>query len=198
MKKTIVFYIATLTRGGAERVIANLANYFHTQGYRVYMVTLEPEEGLYPLAKGIHKIVLRTGECRGIAGRVTNVVRRVTMLRKLLKRTNAEAIVSFIGKTNLRAILASLGLKTKVIVSVRSAPEREYAGRLRGMLARFLFCLADGIAFQSEGARAFFPTPVRKKCSGSKRETGDAPDNLWRWRLHGDGEKAGEEAGSFG
>lgn len=163
MKKTIVFYIATLTRGGAERVIANLANYFHTQGYRVYMVTLEPEEGLYPLAKGIHKIVLRTGECRGIAGRVTNVVRRVTMLRKLLKRTNAEAIVSFIGKTNLRAILASLGLKTKVIVSVRSAPEREYAGKLRGTLARFLFCLADGIAFQSEGARAFFPKPVRKK-----------------------------------
>ena len=58
VKKTIVFYIATLTRGGAERVIVNLANYFCREGYETYMVTLEPEEGLYPMEEGIRQIVL--------------------------------------------------------------------------------------------------------------------------------------------
>lgn len=163
MKKTIVFYIATLTRGGAERVIANLANYFYREGYRVYMVTLEPDEGLYPLESGIHKVVLEMKEGGGIAGRGANALRRITQVRSLLKKTKAQTLVSFIGKTNIRAILAALGLPTKVIVSVRSAPEREYAGKFQKTLARFLFCLADGIVFQSEGARAFFPKAAQKK-----------------------------------
>lgn len=163
MKKTIVFYIATLTRGGAERVIVNLANYFYTQGYEVYMVTLEPDEGLYPMEEGIHKWVLENRQKRGITGRLQGALGRILQVRKLLRETEAEALVSFIGKTNIRAILAALGTKTRVFVSVRSAPEREYAGRFQRLLAKGLFCLADGIVFQSERARDFFPKTVQKK-----------------------------------
>lgn len=193
MKKTIVFYIATLTRGGAERVIVNLANYFYRQGYEVYMVTLEPDEGLYPMEDGIKKVVLdqpqsgngavssrQSGNDAALSGqqpendaasggqlrffhRIRAAVGRITKVRRLLRETQAQALVSFIGKTNIRAILAGLGTKTKVFVSVRSAPEREYAGALWRLLAKCLFCFADGIIFQSEGAKAFFPEPVRKK-----------------------------------
>ena len=163
MKKTIVFYIATLTRGGAERVIVNLANYFYGQGYEVYMVTLEPDEGLYPMEDGIHKVVLDTTQGDGVVGRIKGALERITKVRKLLRDTGAQALVSFIGKTNIRAILAALGTKTKVFVSVRSAPGREYAGTLQRILAKTLFCFADGIVFQSEGAKAFFPKAAQKK-----------------------------------
>lgn len=163
MKQTIVFYIATLTRGGAERVIVNLANYFYRQGYEVYMVTLEEDEGLYPMEEGIHKIVLTDCQSGGITGRMKGMLGRITQVRSLLKKTQAQALVSFIGKTNLRAILAAFGTQTKVFVSVRSAPEREYKGKLQSFLARVLFCFADGIIFQSEGAKAFFPKAVQKK-----------------------------------
>lgn len=172
MKKTIVFYIATLTRGGAERVIVNLANYFCSQGYEVYMVTLEPDEGLYPMNDGIKKVVLdqpengnadQTGAGLRIVSRIRAAAGRITKVRRLLKMTQASALVSFIGKTNIRAILAGLGTKTKVFVSVRSAPEREYAGTLQRFLAKSLFCFADGIVFQSEGAKAFFPKAAQKK-----------------------------------
>lgn len=163
MKKTIVFYIATLTRGGAERVIVNLANYFYRQGYEVYMVTLEPEEGLYPMEDGIHKVVLEDEQKSGIIGRIRGALGRITQVRRLLADTQAQTLVSFIGKTNIRAILAALGTKTKVFVSVRSAPGREYAGRLQSVLAKTLFCFADGIVFQSEGAKAFFPKTVQRK-----------------------------------
>lgn len=163
MKKTIVFYIATLTRGGAERVIVNLANYFYRQGYEVYMVTLEPDEGLYQMEEGIHKLVLQTEPSNGIIGRICGMLQRIAKVRTLLLKTQAQALVSFIGKTNIRAILAALGTKTKVFVSVRSAPEREYAGKLQTGLAKLLFCFADGIIFQSEGAKSFFPKTVQKK-----------------------------------
>lgn len=187
MKKTIVFYIATLTRGGAERVIVNLANYFYKQGYEVYMVTLEPDEGLYPMEDGIKKVVLdqpRDGgqSGNGAAGsgqqpengvssgaemrffhRIRAAAGRITKVRRLLRETQAQALVSFIGKTNIRAILAGLGTKTKVFVSVRSAPEREYAGTFQRFLAKRLFCFADGVIFQSEGAKAFFPKMAQKK-----------------------------------
>lgn len=166
MKKTIVFYIATLTRGGAERVIVNLANYFYRQGYEVYMVTLEPDEGLYPMETGIKKVVLDQptdgGETRFFR-RIRAAAGRITKVRGLLRETQAQALVSFIGKTNIRAVLAGLCTKTKVFVSVRSAPEREYAGTLQRLLAKLLFCFADGVIFQSEGAKAFFPKPAQKK-----------------------------------
>lgn len=162
-KRTIVFYIATLTRGGAERVIVSLANYFCGEGWQVYMVTLEPDEGLYPMESGIRKIVLTTEPAGCVSGRLGNALGRITQVRRLLKETRAYALVSFIGKTNIRAVLAGLGLRTKVFVSVRSAPGREYPGRLQRMLARMLFCLAAGVVFQSEGARDFFPKAVRRK-----------------------------------
>ena len=116
VKKTIVFYIATLTRGGAERVIVNLANYFCREGYETYMVTLEPEEGLYPMEEGIRQIVLPMSPGGGLAVRIGNALGRITQVRRLLKETEAMALVTFIGKTNIRGILAGLGLKTKVFV----------------------------------------------------------------------------------
>lgn len=163
VKKTIVFYIATLTRGGAERVIVNLANYFYRQGYETYMVTLEPEEGLYPMEEGIQQIVLPMSPGRGPIVRIGNALGRITQVRRLLKETKAMALVTFIGKTNIRGILAGLGLPTKVFVSVRSAPGREYAGKFQQILAKLLFCLAGGIVFQSEGAKDFFPKHARQK-----------------------------------
>lgn len=159
-KKTIVFYIATLTRGGAERVMVNLANYFDAKGYRVYMVTLEPDEGLYPMSNTIEKIVL---EMSGNGSRIRNLISRVTMVRKIIKEHKADALVAFIGKTNLRGILAGLFTRTSVIVSVRSAPSREYGSKLQQFLAKVLFCFADGIVFQTKEAASFFPKYVQKK-----------------------------------
>ena len=38
-QKVIAFYIGSLAKGGAERVVVNLAEYFYQIGYRVYVVT---------------------------------------------------------------------------------------------------------------------------------------------------------------
>ncbi|MBE5847890.1 MAG: glycosyltransferase family 4 protein [Lachnospiraceae bacterium] len=162
-QKTLVCYIASLTRGGAERVMANLANWFAERGYRVILATLEEDEGLYPLSDKIEKRVLALPPCHGPVGRVKNLFGRVWQLRALFKEVHADVCLAFIGKTNIRAIMAALGTKTDVFVSVRSAPAREYKGVLQRMLARFAFRAAKGAAFQTAEAASFFPKSVQRR-----------------------------------
>ena len=54
-KGHIAFYIGSFQRGGAERVMANLAEYFYTQDYQVTLVTTYLAEEEYPFAHAAWK-----------------------------------------------------------------------------------------------------------------------------------------------
>ena len=56
-RKKIAFYIGSLAKGGAERVIVNLAEYFYSQNYEVYTVTKLKEQDEYSLNAGIIRII---------------------------------------------------------------------------------------------------------------------------------------------
>lgn len=159
--KRIAFYISVLQIGGAERVISNLANAFLENGYQVSMITDKPDPSKsYPLNEKVKRIILP--ELSG-GVRIFNAIKRVTNLRKAVKESQAEVLVSFIGKSNLRAILATRFLKTKTVVSVRSAPGREYGTKLQRVLSRTLFRVTEGAVFQTRDAQAFFAKSVQKK-----------------------------------
>lgn len=160
-ENTIAFYISSLTAGGAERVISNLANEFAAKGYEVFMLTDTMEDKEYHRLDGrVKRIMIPKSEDKG---RVSNAIGRITKLRRAVKETQASVLVSFIGKSNIRAVLATRLLKTKVVVSVRSAPAREYPTRLMQMLAKTLFRTADGVVFQTKEAQQFFSRGIRRK-----------------------------------
>lgn len=162
-EKRIAFYISTLRVGGAERAISNLANGFCEKGYRVYMITENPDDKeSYPLHCDVERIMLPKPD-KG--NRIFNMTARITNLRKAVKELRVQVLVSFIGKANIRAVLATRFTRTKSIVSVRSAPAREYGTKVRRILAKTLFCLAEGAVFQTEEARNFFASAVRKKAA---------------------------------
>ncbi len=158
MEKVIAFHIPSLVDGGAERVICNLANYFADRGYRVYMITTDMEDRPY------HKLderVTRSVLPKPTGNRIQKIYRRLGILRNAFRETGAPVVISFIGMANLRAILATRFMKTRVIVSVRSAPAREYKGKEK--LAKLLFRFAEGAVFQTQMARDYFCSSVRKK-----------------------------------
>ncbi len=160
-EKTIAFHISSLTAGGAERVISNLANEFADKGYEVFMLTDSMEDKEYHrLDERVTRVMIPKSED---GGRIANAIGRIKKLRGAVKDTHAAVLVSFIGKSNIRAVLATRGLKTAVVVSVRSAPAREYPSGLRRVLAKLLFRRADGIVFQTEEARQFFSKKIRDK-----------------------------------
>ncbi len=163
MKKKIALYISSLRRGGAERVMANLAGYFYGEGYQVLMVTTRKEEAEYELPEGIERRISEPPSQELCGGRISNFKKRFSRLREIWKEEKPDVILSFIGKNNMMAILTSRGLKIPVAVSVRGEPTEEYYNKGLRLMARHLFALADGVVLQTRRSRDFFPKRVQKK-----------------------------------
>lgn len=162
-KKRIAFYIGSLGKGGAERVMRNLAEYFYEQGYEVFMVTKLIEENEYALNPAIPRIVADITKEEETGKRLGNLVARVKKLRGIWEEIQPDVIVSFIKKNNLMALASASPLKIPVIVSVRSAPARELSGRGVKQLTFLMFRKAAGIVLQTTQAKEFFPKSLQKK-----------------------------------
>ena len=163
MAKRIALYISALRKGGAERVLVNLADYLAENGYLVTMVTQYKKENEYPLNPNVKRVISDITEEETTGSRVVNFKRRFMKLRNIWKKQKPEVILSFIGKNNILAILTSFGLGIPVAVSVRSEPAREYYNGWMRFLAKNLFALADGVILQTKECFSFFPERVKKK-----------------------------------
>ena len=162
-QKSIAFYIGSLCVGGAERVIVNLAAYFHSCGYRVTIVTKEKDDDEYPVPDGVARILADITDDEISGNRILNLYRRIAKLRTIWKQLKPDYIVSFIKKNNFMAITSAAGLHIPVIVSVRSNPAREYPDKLTRLLVRVLFARSAGVVLQTQQAKEFFPKGVQKK-----------------------------------
>lgn len=186
MKKKIALYISSLRRGGAERVMANLAGYFYGEGYQVLMVTTRREQIEYEIPEGIIRRISEPPLEELNGGRLSNFKRRFYRLREIWKEEKPDVILSFIGKNNMMAILTSLGLKIPVAVSVRGEPTEEYYSKGLRLMARQLFRLADGVTLQTKRSRGFFPKGVQRKATILRNPV--HPD-FFRERFEGEREK---------
>ena len=161
--KKIAFYCSSMSKGGAERVFANLAEYFNQKGYKVYIVTQYRYEDEYVLSSGITRIISDLTEEETGKGRIGNFVGRLSKLRRIFKEIGPDIVFSCSGKNNFMAMAANTFLKNKVVVSVVADPEQEYYTKAMRFLAKNYFALADGIVLQTLQAQAFFPKRVQKK-----------------------------------
>lgn len=162
-KKSIAFYCGSLARGGTERVIVNLAEYFNRIGYRVYIITQYQYEMEYPIEPGIIRIVSDLTEEETGKNRIKNFLNRWRKLRGILKKIKADVVVSHFGKNNFMTITACMLLKTKVVVTVVAEPHLEYYTGVMRLLAKTMFAFADGIVLRGREARSFFPKYIGKR-----------------------------------
>jgi len=158
----IIFYIGTLAKGGAERVISDLANEFVEKGNDVVFTVNYDVEGGYFLDKRITFVPLLNEK---ITNSITYNLKLTNKLKKLIEREVPDVLVSFMAEPNFRSIIScSLAKKgTKTILSVRLDPRKEYASILYRFLARILFPYSSGIVFQTEEAMNQFPSRIQRK-----------------------------------
>lgn len=161
--KRIALFISSLQKGGSERVMVNLAEYLHEKKYDVILVTQYQKENEYGISPGIRRVYSEPDGLQLRGGRIRNFCARFNALRDIWKAYKPDVILSFLGKNNLMAVATAAFLPSSVAVSVRGEPTMEYEGKVMQMLAKFIFRFADGVALQTERARAFFPRAVRKK-----------------------------------
>lgn len=159
----IAMLIGSLTKGGAERVMVNLADYFISRGYMVTMVTQYEKENEYALNEKVKRIISDISEQETTNSRIINFKRRFFKLRNIWQQEKPDVILSFIGKNNMMALLTTRFLKIPVAVSVRAEPSLEYYNRWMRFMARNLFKKADGIILQTAECFDFFPPKVQKK-----------------------------------
>lgn len=160
-KKTLMFYINSLHRGGAQRVMTELAGRFAAEGFRVLLVTSFLGDNEYPVPAGVERISIEQRELR--QSRLKKNASRIKALRKLIRQYKPDALLSFMAEPNFRAVLASFALPVKLIVSVRNDPEKEYAGKLGRFVGKVLMPMADGCVFQTEQAKAWFPEKLQRR-----------------------------------
>lgn len=163
MEKKIAFYCSSLTKGGAERVFANLAEYFYQKGYTVYMVTQYRLADEYVISKGITRVISDLTPEETGQGRIQNFIKRFKKLRGIFKELRPDIVFSCNGKNNLMAMASNTFLRNKVVISVVADPKMEYPTKLMRFLAKTYFAHADGIVLQTNEAKAFFPKRIQKK-----------------------------------
>lgn len=162
----IVLYIDTMCYGGAQRVMANLTEYFIKRGIDVVLVNdfkLPTETKQYIVNEKVKRYYLRDSLYGNL---VIKNFERMYALRRIIKNEMPDIVLSFLGRPNKRMLLSTIGLKTKKIVSVRNDPYREYGStKTKKMIAGLLFLLADGYVFQTTDAMEYFNKSVMRKAT---------------------------------
>lgn len=161
--KKIALFISSLQKGGSERVMANLAEYFYGKQYDVVLVTQYKQDVEYEINPNIRRVYSEPSADKLTQNRIHNFYMRFSTLRSIWKTEKPDVILAFLGKNNLMAIATSRFLPNKVVVSVRGEPTMEYPTKVMQKIAKTVFAFADGIVLQTNVAKAFFPENVQKK-----------------------------------
>lgn len=159
----IGFLIWNLSKGGAERVVANLASQHAANGHHTVIITYSHSDGEYRLDSRVKRYEL--DQSPGELLNPKTFIRRLFITRKICREEHLDVLVAFLDGGISYAILATMFLKTKTIISVRNAPEVLYRSKLNRAQARYLYPLADGAVFQTNDARDWFPKRLQRKSS---------------------------------
>ena len=167
--KRIILFISSLQKGGSERVMVNLAEYFQEQKYDVILVTQYQREKEYSISPKIRRVYSEPDESMLDGGRIRNFCVRFRTLRNLWKTYRPDVILSFLGKNNLMAVAAAAFLPIKVAVSVRGEPTMEYQGKFMQFIAKTVFRFADGgDSPDRAGWTVLSKSSQKKKCHFAK------------------------------
>lgn len=158
-KLTIGFAIHSLSGGGAERVVSVLTTFFVNKNYNVYLINNLREENEYPLDVKVKRHFIGQNVChfRPIAS-----LQRIFRLRQFCKESKLDILVTFMGM-NEYGVIATLGLRTNNIISIRVAPEILYDTNTKSFFSRMLLSFASGAVFQTEAAKRWFSIGLQNK-----------------------------------
>ncbi len=120
--RAVVMVTGSLEAGGAERVLADMANYWNSKGWRITLATWAgpSSEDFYELDSGVQRIWLDVeSSSASLLGKFLAYIRRIRKLRRMLANARPDAVLSFIDTSNVMTLLACMGLALRVVVSER-------------------------------------------------------------------------------
>lgn len=152
----VTFFITGMNLGGAERVMATLANRFVLAGYQVNLVTLKKAKSKYQLDDEINFIGGDLVNESTLRGKLKNIIKSLFIFREHIKKENPDVVISFLTNSNLVAVIAKklFRLKCKIIISERADPRER--SKLLQMICCHIYAKADLLICQSEVIKKYF------------------------------------------
>lgn len=157
--KKITIVTRSMYAGGAERVIAQLANYFAKNEYITKIITIDDEKVLYELNEQI--VLVPIGKKK--ENKLSDKILRYKELRRMIVNDSPDIVLSMPEDIGIYVILALLGTQIPVYVSERNNPWVMPDVKVTRILRKLMYPFAKGIIFQTEMAKSFFSKSIQKK-----------------------------------
>lgn len=152
--------------GGAERVLADVANGLAERGHAITVISSDKAgtASYYPLHPGIQTLALAIGDT-GSGSRPGELLRRMKSYRSAITGARPDAVVAFMNSSYIPAGFALLGTGIPMLASEHIGPEHYRRRHLEWLLMQALPLIAVKITVVSEQIRASFNAWLRRRMS---------------------------------
>jgi GalNAc-alpha-(1->4)-GalNAc-alpha-(1->3)-diNAcBac-PP-undecaprenol alpha-1,4-N-acetyl-D-galactosaminyltransferase len=153
--RRLTLVVPSLELGGAEHVVAQMANHWAALGDQVTVITLSSAAGdTYSLRTEVTRIALNAmHESRGAIEAVSHNLARIRLLRAAIARSAPETVISFTNRMNVLTVLACRPLGVDIVISERIDPSRYAIGRAWSWLRRRVYPSARALVVQTDRVR---------------------------------------------
>jgi len=140
-RRRLTLAVPSLALGGAERVVAKMANYWAERGDLVTVVTLSAETcDTYSLDSRVTRIPLNAmRDSQGPIDAIRDNLARLRALRAAIARSQPDAIISFTDRMNVLTVLACRPFAVGPVISERIDPSQYEIGRAWSWLRRRVY-----------------------------------------------------------
>ncbi|MCA1636185.1 MAG: glycosyltransferase family 4 protein [Acidobacteria bacterium] len=196
----VTFVIPIIASGGAEHVLTLLAQRWTAAGRHVTILTYDDgaRPPFYNLDPHVRHVAMGlAGDSSGLLAAVRNNLRRARVLRREIRRSRPDVIVSFIDQTNVLTLLAAEGLGVPIVATEHMDPNALTLKRTWAYLRLLTYARARRIVLLSARDVVFFPPRLRKRvtvipnpfvppppASPARAETAPQPALIAVGRLH--------------
>ncbi|SDK91163.1 glycosyltransferase family 4 protein [Aliiruegeria lutimaris] len=158
----LLFFQAGFGAGGAEKIIAMIAANRAAQGDEVHVAALTIPDGgsffSYPDTVRLHPM------CRESQAPGRRVQwHRLRHIRRVIRQTQPDVVISFLTKVNTLVLLAALRLPVPVAISERNNPRVQNANPIWSHAQSLLARRANCIVMQTERARQDLPSGLHSR-----------------------------------
>ncbi len=171
--KRIAIILPSLGMGGSERVAVTLANNWAARGYKpIFILFSPPSKTFFHLDRGSEIVYLVSS--RGVSSAFFGkTLGRLGLFRKVIVDREISTVLSFLPQMNVATILATMGLKRRVIVCERNNMVHRRIPPIWRFLRKLLYRHASLVTINAEANRKilldyvpeakviYLPNPVR-------------------------------------
>ena len=160
MTSKIIISCATLSQGGASRVVANLSKPFADEFDSVTIILWVKKPVFYTFTDPRVTVLFLEDEAGS-----KNDIKKMMWFRKYVKQNKPDMVLSFLEPFNIRVLLSTIGLGINTIVAERNDPRMVNGSKLMDWFEKTVYKLADAILVQTQTVKEFFTGSLEPKVS---------------------------------